>query len=171
MSKHLPVPVRSERPERLERPRRVERPEVIVIDPGRLAERRQPHPLARLALALVPDLLRAAERSLAQRQPPPALVRLEQKEPREPRARASGFQLSEVEYDMRVPFVRRVTVRRASAWSAELPQLLSSDAAPEPHGKSGLRRAGVVGAGALALAALGLLAGRSGSLPGLGGRR
>jgi hypothetical protein len=159
------VPLRSDRSARPQR-RRPEQPEVIVINPA-AASSRQPHPLARLAIGLAPDILHALERSLAQRgEGQPATSRAQ---PPQVTTRLSGIQLSEVEYDLRAPFVRRVTVRRASAWAAELPQLVVA-AEPQARG-GGLRRAGVVGAGAIALAALGVLANRAGNLPVRGWRR
>jgi hypothetical protein len=165
MSRNLPVPLRSERSPQPDR-RRPSQPEVIVIDPAR-ATQRQLHPLARLAIGLAPDILHALERSLAQRgESHAASVR---PEPAQTRARLTGFQFSEVEYDLRAPFVRKVTVRRASGWAAELPQLVE---AIEPRARGGgLRRAGALGVGALALAALGVLANRGGNLPGRGWRR
>jgi hypothetical protein len=165
MSRNLPVPLRSARPTQPDL-RRPDQPEVIVINPA-AATRRQPHPLARLAIGLAPDILHALERSLAQRgevQPAPSRT-----QPPQLTTRLSGIQLSEVEYDLRAPFVRKVTVRRASAWAADLPQLFEA-AEPQARG-GGLRRAGVVGAGAIALAALGVLANRAGNLPGRGWRR
>lgn len=149
-SKYLPVPLRNASERAL-------KTNVIVLEPGATqpSASRPAAPLARLALDLAPDILRAFERARSQRA---AVVnlRLPATEPaREQRAFTSGVQLSEVELDMRVPFVRRVTIRKATAWTTAIP--IPPSIAPTP--RSGrLRRAGVVSVGgAVALAALGLL--------------
>lgn len=98
-------------------------------------------PIARLAVALAPDVLRAAERVVlrrAERRSVPTSI------PDQP---AQSIQVSEVEINFDMPFVRRVVVRNASAWS-------TVPAEPAPS-RSSLRRAGrVIGmSGALALVA------------------
>lgn len=99
-------------------------------------------PLVRLAIAFTPDALRAADRILvrrAERQSPQQ--RADQTLP------SRSIQLSEVEVDFAMPFVRRVTIRNATAWS--------TFPIEAPPSRSGLRKAGrVIGmSGALALVA------------------
>lgn len=149
MSKYLPVPVRGGRD-------RVVTPEVIVVEPRstQASTSRSVAPLAKLALDLAPDLLRAFERSRAQRADSIDIPAARPASDR--RGLTSGVQLSEVELDMRVPFVRRVTVRRATAWTTDLP--IAPTVTP-PQRTSRFRRVGVVSlGGAVALAALGLVA-------------
>ncbi len=140
---------------------------MIVLD-RRAAGSRGTAPLGRLLVSLTPDLIRAVERSLAQRtesRPAAPVVR------QDARAYRSGVQLSEVEYDTRLPFLRKVTVRKASAWTSDLPFVQPASETPDRRGGK-LRRAGMLSVGgAFALAALGLLASRAGSIPGPGWRR
>lgn len=98
-------------------------------------------PIARLAVALAPEVLRAAERVVLRRTERRAVPASIQDQP------ARSIQVSEVEINFDMPFVRRVVVRNASAWS-------SFPTEPAPS-RSGLRRAGrVIGmSGALALVA------------------
>ena len=162
MSRQLPVPLRPGRSEP-----RVERPEVIVLD-SRSAGSRGTSAFGRLLLSLTPDLIRAVERSLAQRNESRAATPVVRQDTR---AYRGGVQLSEVEYDTRLPFLRKVTVRKASAWTSDLPFVDPVVEAPSRRGGK-LRRAGLLSVGgAFALAALGLLANRAGSIPGLGSRR
>ena len=162
MSRQLPVPLRPGRTES-----RVERPEVIVLD-TRSGGSRGSSTLGRLLVSLTPDIVRAVERSLIQRSDMRSAAPLVRPDAR---AYRGGIQISEVEYDTRLPFLRKVTVRKASAWTSDLPFV---EPAPEVSTRRGgkLRRAGILSVGgAFALAALGLLANRAGSLPGLGSRR
>ena len=68
--------------------------------------------LARLAIAMAPEILKVAEH-----------VVLKRDQPARPAQRQSNgmqgqsFQVSEVEIDTTNPFVRRVTVRNASSWA------------------------------------------------------
>ncbi len=124
--------------------------------------------LRRLLVSLTPDLLRLAERSITRRQSSPALTPTVREAARIYRG---GVQLSEVEYDMSLPFLRKVTVRKASAWATDLPFTAPLDNAAPPRGGK-LRRAGMVSVGgAFVLAAVGLLANRVGNVAGLGSRR
>lgn len=146
MSRNLPVPVPPERPE------------VVVLDPPRAVTTLGPRPLgtlARLAVHLTPDIIQAVERAVAQRRPttPPA------QQPVDLRVYTDAIQYSEIEYDTRVPFVRKVTVRTATSWTSSAPAM----APAEERGNAGVRWVGVLGAGgAVALAALGMLANRRG---------
>lgn len=163
MSRQLPVPLRQGRSEP-----RVARPEVLVID-SRSNAARGTSAFGKLLLSLTPDLIRVVERSLAQREQQRAATPLIQ--PDAARAYRGGIQLSEVEYDTRLPFLRKVTVRKASAWTSDQP-FVAPVAEPAPRRHGSLRRAGLLSVGgAFALAALGLLANRAGSIPGLGSRR
>lgn len=128
MSRQLPVPFRNEPNGRS-----------LAIPYGQGAAS---SPLVRLAVALTPDVLRAAERVVtrrAERQYP------QQHAGQMPASRS--VQLSEVEIDLATPFVRRVTIRNATAWSTFPVEV--------PPGRSGLRRVGrAIGmSGALALVA------------------
>jgi hypothetical protein len=120
----------------------------VVLEPSRSSQ--TVNPLLRLALNLAPDIIRAVERSRQQQDaiaPTPIVDR---------RRYTSGVRLSEVEVDTRVPFVRKVTVRRATAWSADLPEV----AQPAPPQRR-MRWAGLLGIGsAFILATLGLVANR-----------
>lgn len=124
--------------------------------------------LGRLLVSLTPDVLRVVERSIAKRQESPVSIPATRKDSR---VYQGGVQLSEVEYDMSLPFLRKVTVRQASAWSSDVPFIPSvRDTEPRRSGK--LRRAGMVSVGgAFVLAAVGLLANRVGNVTGLGSRR
>ena len=154
MSKQVPVPLGAGRRDR---------PEVIVLD----APRSSPdtaNPLLRLALGLTPDVLRLIERSANRRSPvvtrqPELLLRPER------RRFISRVQHSEVEVDTWVPFVRKVTVRRSSAWASDLP-VMEPAVAPEPRRRR-VRAVGLMGVGgAIALATVGLLARGGGSVTG-----
>jgi hypothetical protein len=162
MSRQLPVPLRPGRTEP-----RVERPEVIVLD-SRSAGSRGTSAFGQLLLSLTPDLIRAVERGLAQRNESRSVAPAVQKDTR---AHRGGVQLSEVEYDTSVPFLRKVTVRKASAWTSDLPFFEPVVESSSRRGDK-LRWAGLLSVGgAFALAALGLLVNRAGSIPGLGSRR
>lgn len=98
MSQQLPVPIRNQQPDR----------SIAVAGQQGSAS----STLARMAIALAPDILRATERIVLKRdQPAPA--------PRQHQQAVHGqaFQVSEVEIDTSIPFVRRVTVRNAASWS------------------------------------------------------
>lgn len=159
MSRNAPVPVRSSS---------IERPPVVVLDTVRPNKRQSPvdNPLARFALSVAPDLLRAVERSVSRRNDARQLSTLQPVG--EKRTYTSGMNFSEYDVDVRLPFVRHVTVRKATAWATDAP---SNE--PVPVATPSLkRRAGVVGiGGVLALTALGLIANRASALPGVLGRR
>jgi len=150
-SKYLPAPLRSGS-------ERAIQPDVIVIEPGmtRRPANRNAAPLAKLALDLAPDLLRAFERSRSQRADGMNIPARQTRRDSDRRTLTSGIRLSEVELDIRIPFVRRVTVRRATAWMTELP-LVPTVETPRRTGK--FVRAGIVSiGGAVALAAVSLVA-------------
>jgi hypothetical protein len=140
ISDRLPAPLRNREPAR---------PDVVVLEPSRSSQ--TVNPLIRLALNLAPDVFRALARNRQQQRdavvPTPFVDR---------RRYTSGVRLSEVEVDTRVPFVRKVTVRRATAWSADLPEI-----APPASPQRRMRWAGLLGIGsAFILATLGVLANR-----------
>lgn len=153
-------------------PPRRDRPEVLVLDGERAAARPaapKSAALARLALQLTPDVLRLVERSVAARgqqpaaAPPPVATAVEE------RVYAQGVRFSEVEYDSRLPWARKVTVRSATAWTTSAPAQPAAVVADDARGWR-LRRAGLLGiGGAAAVAALGLLV--KGGLPSVGGPR
>jgi hypothetical protein len=121
-----------------------------------------------MLVSITPDLIRVVERSIAQRNESRASTPIVRQDARVYRG---GVQLSEVEYDTNLPFLRKVTVRKASAWTSDLPFVdLTSQPTAQRGGK--LRTAGLLSVGgALALAAVGVIANRAGSIPGLGSRR
>lgn len=128
MSRQLPVPFRNEPNGRS-----------LAIPDGQSAAS---SPLVRLAIALTPDVLRAAERVVTRRgERPYPQQHSNQALP------SRSIQLSEVEIDLATPFVRRVTIRNATAWSTFPVEPIAN--------RSGLRRAGrMIGmSGALALVA------------------
>jgi hypothetical protein len=162
MSRQLPVPLRPGRTEP-----RVERPEVIVLD-SRSGSSGGSSAFGRLLLSLTPDLIRVVEHSLSQRNASRSAAPAVRQDLR---AYRGGVQLSEVEYDTTLPFLRKVTVRKASAWTSDLP-FFEPVAATSSRRGGKLRWAGVLSVGgAFALAAVGLLANRVGNIPGLGSRR
>lgn len=151
MSQQLPAPLGAGR---------AERPEVVVLAPGAEPAGRS-NALLRLALQMAPDVLRALERSRSRPrsgQIAPVVTT--------PRNLVHGLTMSEVELDVRIPLVRRVVVRKATAWAADLPVT-----PPAPARRGRLRRAGMFGAGAFAAATIGLLANRASGLVGPGWRR
>lgn len=129
MSRQLPVPFRNEQHNRS-----------LAVPGGKDSGN---SPLVRLAIALTPDALRAAERLVTRR----ATRQYPQQEHTGRMTPSRSIQLSEVEIDLDMPFVRRIIVRNATAWS--------TFPAAAPPARSGLRRAGrVIGmSGALALVA------------------
>ncbi len=149
MSQRLPVPLGSGR---------AERPEVVVLTPGGGTDGRA-NPLLRLVLQMAPDVLRALDRSRSRSR---AIAPIAPS----PRNLVHGLSMSEVELDVRIPLVRRVVVRKATAWAADLPVVT-----PVPQRGARLRRAGMLGAGAFAAATIGLLANRASGLGGPGSRR
>lgn len=127
MSRQLPAPFRNEQNNRS-----------LVVPGGKDVAGSA---LVRLAVALTPDALRAAERLVARRAARQYPQQTVQSMP------SRSVQLSEVEIDLEMPFVRRVIVRNATAWSTFPVEV--------PPARSGLRRAGrLIGmSGALALVA------------------
>ncbi len=142
MSRQLPVPLRNEPNGR-----------ALAVPSQRSTASSQ---LVKLVVALTPDIVRAAERAVLRRAERHPAIHSEQRAP------SRSIHLSEVEIDLDMPFVRRVVVRNATAWS-------TFPAEPEPAGRSGVRRVGrFIGmSGALALVA-GLMARRV--MPGGWGR-
>lgn len=89
---------------------------VPVGNPSRLALPAQSSTLssslARMAIALAPDILRATEQVLTDRNQPAVPAR----QPVQ-LFQSQAVQLSEVEINTSLPFVRRVTVRNATSWT------------------------------------------------------
>jgi hypothetical protein len=109
--------------------------------------------LARVAIAAAPEILRVAEQ-LANR-------RAQQRKPEVvPSARAvESIQLSEVVIDFTVPFVRKITMRNATAWSVAPhvgPPLVTVEQ-PDKRGTR-MKRVGLVGISGAAALAAGLIA-------------
>jgi hypothetical protein len=113
-------------------------------------------PVGRAVAQVLPDVIRMANR------------------PRQPESRplvsqilpssdgASGMTLSEVELDIDVPFIRRMTIRSASSWSVA-PQVILAEQRQQRRSRWKLR---ALAAGALGVASV-VLARKSGvSLPG-----
>lgn len=147
MQQRLPAPLGSE-----------QRPDVVVLSPG-TRPAAPASPVLRLALQMAPDVLRALERSRSQKQTlAPAMPA--------PRTTVHGMSMSEVELDIRLPLVRRVVVRKASTWAADLPVVT-----PAPRRGGLLRRIGMLSIGAFAAATIGVVANRASGLVGPGWRR
>ncbi|HUG15624.1 MAG TPA: hypothetical protein VMM78_11485 [Thermomicrobiales bacterium] len=128
-----------------------------MLDNARPGHRPAPiaSPLARFVLGVAPDLLRAVERSVVRRHDARAVATAPPSGAQ--RVYTSGMNFAEYDFDVRVPFVRHVTVRRATAWATNAPAIESP-----PPTSSRRRRAGILGlGGVLALTALGLLANRA----------
>ena len=95
MSRQLPVPVRDQTQDR-----------ALSAQQSSASSS-----LARLAISLAPDILRATERIVLKRDQPAA--RSQQRQG----MHGHSIQMSEVDIDTTIPFVRRITVRNASSWS------------------------------------------------------
>lgn len=119
MSRQLPVPARNEGNERA---LTVQRQQGIASSP-----------LARLAISMAPDLLRAAEQIIVKRAERPS-----QQHPAHG-MQGQSVQLSEVEIDTSIPFVRRVTLRSATSWTT-FPAI-----EPEPAPTGRLRKGSLIG--------------------------
>lgn len=111
--------------------------------------------VSKLLAAIAPDLVRAAERLATQR--------IQRRDTRRSAGivpdRSEAVHLSEVEIDVSVPFVRRITMRNMTAWQ--------TGPAPEPEkteqSTSGMgigRKIGVLGASSVLALCLGVLARR-----------
>lgn len=103
-------------------------------------------PLGTAVSEVAPDLVRlAAGRAVAPRARRSA-------DPEQPPAGASGINMSEVEIDLAAPFVRRVVVRSASAWSVS-PEMLPPRRRRRWPGRLGLGAASAAGLVMLGFAA------------------
>jgi hypothetical protein len=125
---------------------------VVVSGPAGLERARSwfSSPMGQAAIDLVPEVVRwLGRRPQDASRPVPYL----------PRSGANGVTVSEVEMDLRVPFVRRVVIRSASSWSIA-PEILLAERK---------QRRGRLGVSLLSIAALavaGVVAARkSGQLP------
>ncbi len=104
--------------------------------------------IARLAISLAPDILRATEKVLLDRsrqEVPPRQQEVQQ------RFHTHAVQLSEVEISTSLPFVRQVTVRNATSWTS-LPVIEPEPV--EPAKRSRGRLLGISGAVALVAAVM-----------------
>ena len=126
--------------------------------------------VTRVAAAMAPELIRVAERVATQQ--------LQQRnQRREIEAKqvnpAEAMHMSEVEIDFSLPFVRKLTMRKATAWTttpSQAPVTLIQQAPSKPgKGSRRLRQVGMISFGIMALTA-GLLARRINPL-GLGRKR
>ncbi|HLT20431.1 MAG TPA: hypothetical protein VKZ96_13300 [Thermomicrobiales bacterium] len=108
-----------------------------------------PSTVARVVAAVAPDVIRLAERAATER-----LARGRRKP--EPPAGANyteAIHLSEVEIDIAMPFVRRITMRNLTAWQNSPVEVAPVEPAEQRSGGK-LRKAGLLGAsGMIALAA------------------
>lgn len=68
--------------------------------------------LVKLAIAMAPEILKVAEQVVLKRDQPSRPAQRQSQA-----THGQSFQISEVEIDTSIPFVRRVTVRNASSWS------------------------------------------------------
>jgi hypothetical protein len=113
-------------------------------------------PVGRAIAQVLPDVIRMANRSKPAESRPLVSQILPSSDG------ASGLTLSEVEVDLDVPFIHRVTIRSASSWSVA-PDVLLAERQKEKRGRWKLR---ALAAGALGVAGV-ILARKNGvSLPG-----
>lgn len=107
--------------------------------------------MSRIASVLAPEVLRAVERVATNRATRREMVpRFQQQVP------AEAIQFSEVEIDVSVPFVQKITMRNAIAWSSAIQSVaLPEEAKPK---RSSLKRAGLLGIGGATALAAGILA-------------
>lgn len=134
MSQQLPVPVRNQ-----------SRTTALAVP---TESRSVSSSIARLAISLAPDILRATEKML--------LDRTRQESSQRQQAAQQHFhshsvQLSEVEINTSLPFVRRVTVRNATSWTS-VPMIEPEPI--EPAKRSRGRLLGISGAVALVAAVM-----------------
>jgi hypothetical protein len=129
----------------------------LVSDQRSISRTTQPpSTVSRALAAFAPDVIRVAERLAAER----LQQRREMSQPVGVTQHTEAMHLSEVEIDVSMPFVRRVTMRNLTAWQ-NIPQTTIQQQR-EPAASKRLRNAGLVGAsGVLALCA-GLLVRRVG---------
>jgi hypothetical protein len=112
-------------------------------------------PLGRTVAQVLPDVLRMANRSRQPEQRPLVSQIMPSSDG------ASGVTLSEVDLDIDIPFIRRLTIRSASSWSIS-PEVLLAEKRQKSRKRWKLR---ALVAGAMGIAGV-LLARRSGvSLP------
>lgn len=104
--------------------------------------------IARLAISLAPDILRATEKVLLDRSRQEAAPH---QQAAEQRFHTHAVQLSEVEINTSLPFVRQVTVRNATSWTS-LPVIEPEPV--EPAKRSRGRMIGISGAVALVAAVM-----------------
>jgi len=140
-------------PKRPAPPAKIEPAELV---PSRPTSSSQQSTLARIAIAAAPEILRVAEQLAQQR----TQQRKVEATPSAPSARTvESIQLSEVVIDFTVPFVRKITMRNASAWSVTPPAgaPLLSVVLPDKRGTR-MKRVGLVGISGAAALAAGLIA-------------
>lgn len=107
-------------------------------------------PIAAALAEVTPDLLRAAGQAAQSRNETGNARSLANLPP----AGANGLSVSEVEIAMSAPFVRRVVVRTATAWSIAPEVLLAEKSRKRRAGRYGIGAAGVAGLAMLGLAAV-----------------
>jgi hypothetical protein len=134
MSQQLPVPVRDQSRERALAVPAESRPVAASI--------------ARLAIALAPDVLRATERALLNRSRQEPAPRQEVST----QMHTHSVQLSEVQISTSLPFVRQVTVRNATSWTSF--PAVEPEPEIEPAKRSRGRLLGISGAVALVAAVM-----------------
>jgi hypothetical protein len=136
----------------------------LVSDQRSIARAGQPpSTVGRAIAALAPDVIRVAERLATQR----LQQRRELNQAAQQANHTEALHLSEVEIDISMPFVRRVTMRNLTAWQ-NIPQIVVQPR-PEPAPSKRLRNAGLLGASGVLAVCAGLLARRVG--PFAGGRQ
>ena len=119
--------------------------------------------VSRMLATVAPDVIRAAERIATQR--------LQAREQSRPQAQmpdhTEAIHLSELEIDVSMPFVRRITMRNMTAWqNGPAPQTPQPELA-EPSSHLG-RKIGFLGVSSALVLGLGLLARRVGPFSGAG---
>lgn len=117
--------------------------------------------MSRVLASVAPDVIRAAERIATQRL---QARNQAQAQPQLP-DHTEALHLSEVEIDISVPFVRRITMRNVTAWqNGPAPQIEQPESRASGTGIG--RKLGYLGVSSALALGLGLLARRVGPLSG-----
>ncbi len=138
-------------------------PAVITDQRSSISNVSVPSTTARVLAAVAPDVIRMAERAatarLAQRQQSKDSVQIPD--------HTEAFHMSEVQIDTSIPFVRRVTMRKLTAWNNNpvAIEMVQPDL-PAPPPRKRLRKAGLVGASGLIVFCAGMMARRLVPFPG-----
>jgi hypothetical protein len=115
-----------------------------------------PSTVARVVAAVAPDVIRLAERAASER-----LTRRRAQEAPASANYTEAIHLSEVEIDIAMPFVRRVTMRNRTAWQNSPVEVAPAEPAERRAGGR-LRKAGLLGASGMIAVVAGMMMRRLG---------